>query len=43
VPGEQDQTNFMEGRAFPGHRILHYLKLDPTQLKQLEEEEKKND
>jgi len=42
VPGEPDQTNFMEGRAFPGHRILHYLKLDPTQLKELEEEDKKN-
>ena len=42
VPGEQDQTNFMEGRAFPGHRILHYLKLDPTHLKQIEEEDRNN-
>lgn len=39
VPGSADQTNFMEGRAFPGHRILHYLKLDPTKLKEIEDED----
>jgi len=30
----------MQGRAFPGQRILHYLKLDPTKLKEIEEEDK---
>lgn len=40
VPGEPDQSIFMQGRAFPGQRVIHYLKLDPTALKQLEDEEK---
>ena len=40
VPGAQDQSTFMQGRAFPGQRIMHYLKLDPTKLKEIEEEDK---
>ena len=40
VPGAPDQSTFMQGRAFPGQRILHYLKLDPTKLKEIEEEDK---
>jgi hypothetical protein len=30
----------MQGRQYPGQRIFHYLKLDPTELKALETEEK---
>lgn len=42
IPGNPDQTTFMQGRTFPGERILHYLRLDPGKLRELEEEEKRN-
>lgn len=40
LPGKPDESIFMQGRQYPGQRIFHYLKLDPTELKALETEEK---
>ena len=40
LPGKPDETVFMQGRAFPGQRIFHHINLDPTEIKQLKDEEK---
>ena len=40
VPEAPDQSAFMAGRAFVGQQIMKLLRLDPTILVQLDEEEK---
>lgn len=37
VPGKADESAFLAGRQYPGQQIMKYLKLNPTQLKALEE------
>ena len=41
LPGQPNESTFMQGRQYPGQRIFHYLNIDPTELRKLEEEEKK--
>lgn len=40
VPGDRESTTFLLGRAYPGQEIIKHLRINPTQLKALEEANK---
>lgn len=42
LPDDERGTNFLLGRAFPGQRVMRAIRMQPAELRKLEETEKRN-